>query len=201
MSLSVIDLQISIQALPPEAAALVEQGRQRAEAFYSQVTDQPPGGFLAGDYELIYSALALLRESDILPGLRFCEWGSGVGVILGLAAQLGYEPSGIELQSELTQESQRWLSKLGLDALAALCAPRLRENPAARPWPFEGGVTYQIGRFSFRAKVWEASAALSTLAGFRTLVGDCHEGPALRCTRDRLEPRCAAVDSARPPGG
>ncbi len=116
MSLSVIDLAVSIQALPPEAAALVEQGRQRAEAFYSQATDQPPGGFLAGDYELVYSALTLLRDSDLLPGLRFCEWGSGFGVILGLAAQLGYESYGIELQSDLTQESQRWLSKQGLVA-------------------------------------------------------------------------------------
>lgn len=119
MSLSVIDLAVSIQALPPEAAALVEQGRQRAEAFYSLPTDQPPGGFLAGDYELVYSALTLLRESDLLPGLRFLEWGSGFGVILGLAAQLGYESYGIELQSYLTQESQRWLNNLGLDARIA----------------------------------------------------------------------------------
>ncbi len=125
MSLSVIDLKVSIQALPPEAALLIEQGRKRADVFYEQFTDQPPNGFLAGDYELIYSALALLRNNDQLQGTRFCEWGSGLGVVLGLADQLGYESYGIEVQSNLTEESKQWLSNQGLHAsiVTGTCVP------------------------------------------------------------------------------
>ena len=131
MSLTAIDFPVTVRALPPEAASLVAEGRERADAFYLEEIDQPSAGFLAGDYELVHAALVALREGDLLSGSRFCEWGSGLGVIVGLAAQLGYDAFGIEIQEYLTDQSREWLAAKGLTATfgTGTCVPdALRER-------------------------------------------------------------------------
>ncbi len=65
-------------------------------------------GFVASDYELVYRTLRTLRQNE--PDLRrFCEWGSGLGVVAGLASQLGFQAYGIELDARLVAASQRLL--------------------------------------------------------------------------------------------
>lgn len=66
-------------------------------------------GFVASDYELVYRTLRTLRRAE--PDLRrFCEWGSGLGVVAGLASQLGFQAYGIELDLRLVAASQRLLA-------------------------------------------------------------------------------------------
>ena len=49
----------------------------------------------------VYAALHYVSEQGLAIGETFLEWGSGFGVATGLAAQLGYAASGIEVQADL----------------------------------------------------------------------------------------------------
>ena len=49
------------------------------------------------------------RYLSSIPRGRFCEWGSGLGVVVGLAEMLGFEASGIELNALLADRSRQFL--------------------------------------------------------------------------------------------
>jgi hypothetical protein len=58
-------------------------------------------GFVPSDYLAIYPCLKVVYDSHLLCGDRFCEWGSGVGLVASLAAMVGYESYGIEYDGNL----------------------------------------------------------------------------------------------------
>jgi steroid delta-isomerase-like uncharacterized protein len=66
--------------------------------------------FVPSDYEL---AWRVLRS---LPRGRFCEWGSGLGIVTGLAELLGFEAHGIEIDAKLADTSRRLLAECHLRA-------------------------------------------------------------------------------------
>ena len=63
--------------------------------------------FVPSDYELVYGVLRSLASSVHIRGTRFCEWGSGFGVVAGLAALLDFESCGIETEGELVLSARR----------------------------------------------------------------------------------------------
>lgn len=62
--------------------------------------------FVPGDYAGAYRVLKAVAESDLARGNRFCEWGSGFGVVTSLAAALDYEAYGIEIEGELVDNAR-----------------------------------------------------------------------------------------------
>ena len=66
--------------------------------------------FVPSDYRTVYSVLAALPRSS------FCEWGSGMGIVTGLAAGLGFAACGIEIDATLAAASRRLLQDFGLRA-------------------------------------------------------------------------------------
>src|SRR5262245_2654095 len=97
--------------LPPDAPAppadihrfLREAGR-RIERF--QRACRVPA-FVASDFGRVYAALRFLEASGLLAGRSFCEWGSGFGVVSCLAALLGFDARGIEVEPELVEAARR----------------------------------------------------------------------------------------------
>jgi hypothetical protein len=87
--------------LSPEARALIESGRARFGTVH--VFD-----FVPSDYEQVWRLL------DALPRGRFCEWGSGFGIVTGLAAMLGFDVCGIEVDGRLAEASRQLLAEFGL---------------------------------------------------------------------------------------
>jgi hypothetical protein len=67
--------------------------------------------FVPSNYKVAWSALAGL------PRGRFCEWGSGLGIAVGLAEILGHDAIGIELDADLAEESRALLRAHGLSAI------------------------------------------------------------------------------------
>ena len=63
--------------------------------------------FVAADYERVYQALVLLADQAV----TFLEWGSGLGVVASMAAKLGYQSHGIEIDPWLHQHSQELAEK------------------------------------------------------------------------------------------
>ncbi|MGE0755899.1 MAG: class I SAM-dependent methyltransferase [Pirellulaceae bacterium] len=89
------------EAWPRRAAEFVAAGRarfRRIDCFE----------FVQCDYELAWRALASL------PRGRFCEWGSGWGIVTGLAEMLGFHARGIEIDERLAAASRELLAEFQL---------------------------------------------------------------------------------------
>ena len=64
-------------------------------------------------------ALVRIRAEGLAPGPLFCEWGSGVGGVCGVAALNGFTPVGIEIQSELIDAARSMAKDLALPTVFA----------------------------------------------------------------------------------
>ncbi|MHC4407761.1 MAG: hypothetical protein ACYS0E_12195 [Planctomycetota bacterium] len=110
--MALVDLELS-----PDGAALPERANRFIAAANHRITtfgaSRP--AFIPSDPELVYAALFELRRSDLLTGSRFCEWGSGLGVIAGLAAMLDYDAHAIEIESDLVEAGEALCAEFDLD--------------------------------------------------------------------------------------
>ncbi len=100
--------------LPARIESMLDDADARIRQYQGRVRYQPAGGFLASDFNRAYATLRRLKTQ--IRGRRFCEWGAGLGVVAGLAAQLGYESYGIEVQADLVREGHAFLDAHHLDA-------------------------------------------------------------------------------------
>jgi hypothetical protein len=82
--------------------ALIEDGHEHWVRFDSEVRSQHFHPFVPAEHEKVLRLLLELRR----PGLRFLEWGSGMGVITIMADMLGFDASGIELDGDLVRTSR-----------------------------------------------------------------------------------------------
>ena len=96
------------QVAPDLVMQFLSDARRRTDVFVEQHANDPAAGFVPSDYELVYDALKGLYEGcGLLPGPMFCEWGSGMGVIASMAAMIGFESIGIEIDARLVQASRQ----------------------------------------------------------------------------------------------
>ena len=100
-----VEIPISARDMPipgivDELAAEAERRSESIKCF----------GFVTSSHSVVYRVL------DALPRGTFCEWGSGMGINTGIAAMLGFEASGIELNPNLAAASRELLAEYGLDA-------------------------------------------------------------------------------------
>lgn len=94
--------------LPRAVAALLADGRSRIDAYFARPGMVAGTASIPSDHELVYRTLRTLRATE--PDARtFCEWGSGFGVVAGLAALLGHDAHGIELDPDLVTASRSLL--------------------------------------------------------------------------------------------
>jgi len=73
--------------------------------------------FVPSDYEAVWDVLREIRGrfgESAEPS--FCEWGSGLGVVTGMAEILGFRASGIEIDATLAEQSRELLKGHGLQA-------------------------------------------------------------------------------------
>jgi hypothetical protein len=70
--------------------------------------------FAASDFGRVYSALCAVEGAGGLPGRWFCEWGSGLGVVSCLAAALGLDAWGIEMEPALVRAARRLAADFSL---------------------------------------------------------------------------------------
>ena len=91
-------------ALPSDVRSFLREAERRIERF--QRTSRSHG-FVPGDYAGAYGVLQALAAANLAPGSRFCEWGSGFGVVACLAALLDFDACGIEIEGELVDAAQQ----------------------------------------------------------------------------------------------
>jgi hypothetical protein len=96
-----LPLPLSDESMTSAAAEFVAAGRARFSTVYCF-------DFVPSDYDFVWRMLAAL------PPCRFCEWGSGFGIITGLAEMLGFEACGIEFDEGLATASRTLLADFHL---------------------------------------------------------------------------------------
>jgi hypothetical protein len=104
MPLVNVSLSINPAALPADVRSFLREADRRIERF-NQEAHIP--GFVPSDYATAYSAIHALAADGIAPGNLFCEWGSGFGVVACLAAMVGFDACGIEIESELVDSARQ----------------------------------------------------------------------------------------------
>ena len=111
--MTLLDLKVGCtrSVLPADVRALLREATKRIRRF--QRAHRIPA-FVASDYQRAYHALRALAKGDLLAGAQFCEWGSGFGVVACLAAMLGFDACGIEIEEELVDAAQQLADDFGL---------------------------------------------------------------------------------------
>jgi hypothetical protein len=99
-------------ALRARIAELSEEGWELWRQFDVEVRAHDWHPFVPADYERVLQTLLELRA----PGLRFLEWGSGMGVIAIMADLLGFEAYGIELDAQLVDVARGLAERYGSGA-------------------------------------------------------------------------------------
>ena len=104
MPLVDVPLVVSPVAVPREVRRYLAEADRRIDEFETagRVT-----GFVPSNYDGAYQFLRALGESPLPRGRQFCEWGSGFGVVAGLAALLEFDSCGIEIDSGLVLAARR----------------------------------------------------------------------------------------------
>jgi hypothetical protein len=112
-----VDLKFKLRELPARITALVEDGLHRSRRIDC--------------FDFVPSKAAVLHAIlDTLPRGRYCEWGSGIGIGVGVADLLGFAAHGIEIDDRLVAESQRLLGDHGLAAIVER-GDYFEQSPAA----------------------------------------------------------------------
>ena len=102
MRLSEIELLPGHGAVPDAVAALLADAQRRLQQFDAKFQASIPA-FVPSDFEQVYRALAWIDEAHLAAGRRFLEWGSGIGIVACLAAELGFDAIGIEVEPALVE--------------------------------------------------------------------------------------------------
>src|SRR5262245_58492749 len=117
MRLLPVHLPADAPAPPADVRRFLREARRRIDRF--QRAGRAPA-FVASDFERVYAALRFLDAADLPAGRWFCEWGSGFGVVSCLAALLGFEAWGIEVDAELVEAARRLAADFALPVEFAL---------------------------------------------------------------------------------
>lgn len=102
-----IELESIPRPLPVRFARFLREADRRIDHIgHHGVATSSYRGFVPSDYVAVYHALQTISETRLACGERFCEWGSGLGVVASLAAMLGYESYGIEAARPLCEAAE-----------------------------------------------------------------------------------------------
>lgn len=103
-------LRIDTEGVPPEVRSFIREAERRIESF-RQRTVIP--GFVPSDFITAYCVLRAVAGEVPCRSL-LCEWGSGFGVISGMAAMLDFDVLGIEIKEELVDAARQLASDFDL---------------------------------------------------------------------------------------
>ncbi|MBI3823395.1 MAG: class I SAM-dependent methyltransferase [Planctomycetes bacterium] len=90
-------------AIPGDVRAFLREADRRIETFQREASVP---AFVSSDFPRVYQVLRDLESSNLASGNLFCEWGSGFGVVACLAAMLGFDAVGIEIDEALVDAAE-----------------------------------------------------------------------------------------------
>lgn len=135
MPLINLELAVAKPRVPADVRAFLREAVRRVHRFHRE---HHAPAFVPSNYGAVYATLHTLAEADLAPGTGFCEWGSGLGVVACLAAMLGFDACGIEIEPELIEESRQLAEDFGLpvEFVQGSYIPRRSEQVVGSPDTF-----------------------------------------------------------------
>ena len=110
-SIKQIDYEAESPLVPEPFASLIQDADDRWDKFWAQKLNKRYPRYVASEPAQVYAALKHVRDGGLALGERFIEWGSGFGVATIMAAQLGFEATGIELEDGLVEIAESLAEK------------------------------------------------------------------------------------------
>jgi hypothetical protein len=127
--MALVDLHLPPDpTLPRDVRAFLREARRRVARLQRE---RVAPAFVPSDFGAAYAALRALEASGVAPGRCFCEWGSGLGVVACLAALLGFDACGIEVEPDLVEAAGRLADDFGL-SVQFTCGNFLPHGAASR---------------------------------------------------------------------
>jgi SAM-dependent methyltransferase len=114
MRLSEIELLPGRGAVPEDVAKLLADAQLRLQQYDAKFQASIPA-FVPSDFEQVYRALQWIEASQLAAGHRFLEWGSGIGIVACLAAELGFDAIGIEIEPALVEIAESFAAAHDVD--------------------------------------------------------------------------------------
>ena len=114
MALQEIKLALDEITTPPDVEAFIEEAERRADVFYEAGLGLRFTNYVPSDPRVVYAAMAYLKENGHLQGKLFCEWGCGFGIAAGMAAMLGLNAYGLEIEDDLFARATKLVTDLKL---------------------------------------------------------------------------------------
>lgn len=102
--------------VPAAVDALIRDCEASSNAFHVRTADAPVVGFVQSELRGAYRALSWILGANVLTGRVFLEWGSGIGGVTLLAAGLGFDATGIEVDASLVGVARELAGRHGLGA-------------------------------------------------------------------------------------
>ena len=130
MVLEVIALEGPEAHVSDHVARLIATCSRGWERFFADHDDHQAPRFVPSVPERVWAVLAEVTRRQLPPTRVFCEWGSGFGTATCLAALLGYEAYGIEIDEELVRRSRASARRLRIP-VTMLCTCFLPAGYAA----------------------------------------------------------------------
>lgn len=85
---------------------LIRVANERIDEFVGTAKGRKMPRFIPSEFDLVFEALVELRPRFGRSRCTFLEWGSGFGVVTGLAAQLGFTAHGVEREASLVTQAR-----------------------------------------------------------------------------------------------
>jgi hypothetical protein len=113
--------------IPDKVITMLAEAEQRCDAFFEAGLDRRYPRYLPSNPEKVFAAITTLKESGLLRGDVFCEWGSGFGIATCMASLIGFKAYGIEIEDGLVKLSTQLARDLSIPA-EYLCTSYLPEG-------------------------------------------------------------------------
>ncbi len=126
MSLSNVSILLDQETIPGEVEKFLGDLSGEVERHRTKV---PAGyrGFVPCNYRKLYSVLRLIERNRLTCGMKFCEWGSGIGIATMIASMVGFEAHGIEIDAGLVEVAEGLIQEHGL-AVNIVCGSFVPEG-------------------------------------------------------------------------
>ena len=114
MAIEAIAMEGPEACVSDQVARLIETCSRGWERFFADHDDLQVPRFVPSVPERVFAVLEEVTRRQLPPTRVFCEWGSGFGTATCLAALLGYEAYGLEIDAELVWRSRAIARRLGI---------------------------------------------------------------------------------------
>ncbi len=128
MALEEINLDEMSREVPEDITAFLARAEEHIDAHFDAGKNRRYPQFIPCDSALLYSVISYLKDAGHVSGEVFCEWGSGIGVGVCLAAKLGYEAYGIEIEDELVEAAEVLADEVAVEGVTFLAISYIPEG-------------------------------------------------------------------------